>query len=238
MSGIRLARSGAGIGSLGCGQAVSQEASVMIPPDASTMLPQGASSTIPTEACMVTAPGASPAIPLQAGVVTAPGANSAIPLRAGVVTAPGANSAIPLRAGVVTAPGGNSPMPLDDSEFVGRPADAVAGLVPGRQCARAAVASLREAGFAAVEARPRHPDRCRLRDWGGDATIMHLYVAGLHLGRSLVLVPCARRQRQEVGRLLVRHQGHGVYYFSAVGVESLALLVRVRSDRHETGTPR
>ncbi|MEV6599277.1 hypothetical protein AB0M36_20850 [Actinoplanes sp. NPDC051346] len=116
-------------------------------------------------------------------------------------------------------------IPQGDLDFVARPADAVGGLLPDRQCARAAVASLREAGFAAVEACPRHPDRCRLRDWGNDTTIMHLYVEGLRQGQSLVLVPSARREREQVGRLLVRHQGHAVYYFSAVGVESLALLV-------------
>ncbi|MEV4637427.1 hypothetical protein AB0J80_08755 [Actinoplanes sp. NPDC049548] len=113
-------------------------------------------------------------------------------------------------------------IPQDNTEFLARPADAVAGLVPDRRSAEAAIASLRAAGFPAVEARPR---RCRLRDWGGDATIMNLYVAGLHKGHSVVVVPSARRWREEVGRLLVRHQGHGVYYFTARGVESLIVLV-------------
>ncbi|MFI5491871.1 hypothetical protein [Actinoplanes sp. NPDC051859] len=113
----------------------------------------------------------------------------------------------------------------DTPEFVARPADAVAGLLPDRQSARAAVAALHAAGFAAVESRPWHPERCRLRDWDGDAPLMHLYVAGLHQGRSLVLVPAARQQRREIGRVLMRHRGRAVYYFSAVGVESLAVLV-------------
>ncbi|OJF10237.1 hypothetical protein EDD30_2167 [Couchioplanes caeruleus] len=132
---------------------------------------------------------------------------------------------IPPDASTMVPHGASVTIPPDDPEFVSRPADSVAGLLPDRQCARAAVTSLREAGFAAVEARPRHPDRCRLRDWGSDATIMHLYVEGLRRGHSLVLVPSTRRQREEVGRLLVRHQGHAVYYFFAAGVESLAVLV-------------
>ena len=116
-------------------------------------------------------------------------------------------------------------IPQDSSEFFPRPADAVAGLVPDQPGAEAAIASLRAAGFAAVEARPLHPGRCRLRDWGSDTAIMNLYVTGLHKGHSLVVVPTTRERREEVGRLLVRRQGHAVYYFAADGVESLTVLI-------------
>ncbi|MEV4704975.1 hypothetical protein [Actinoplanes sp. NPDC049316] len=115
--------------------------------------------------------------------------------------------------------------PQDNAEFVARPADAVAGLFPDEQCAQTAVVSLREAGFAPSEVRPQHPERCRLRDWGGDAAIMNLYVEGLHKGHSLLVVPVSRADRERVGRLLVRHQGHAVYYFARDAVESLTVLV-------------
>jgi len=116
-------------------------------------------------------------------------------------------------------------IPQDNAEFLARPADAVAGLFPDPGCAEAATAALQEAGFDAVEARPRHPGRCRLQDWGGDTTIMNLYVEGLRKGHSLIVVPALRQRRKGVGRLLVQHQGHAVYYFTADGVESLTVLV-------------
>lgn len=116
-------------------------------------------------------------------------------------------------------------VPQQSAEFLARPVDAVAGLLPDRRSAEAAIAALRAAGFRPVEARPRHPGRCRLRDWGGDTTIMNLYVEGLYKGHSAVIVPSPRDRREQVGRLLVRHQGHAVYYFTADGVESLTVLV-------------
>ncbi|MFI7597559.1 hypothetical protein [Actinoplanes sp. NPDC049681] len=116
-------------------------------------------------------------------------------------------------------------IPLQRAEFLARPVDAVAGLVPDRRGAQAAMAALRAGGFRPVEARPWHPRRCRLRDWGGDATIMNLYVEGLHKGHCLVVVPSTRDRREQVGRLLARHQGHAMYYFTADGVESLTVLV-------------
>ncbi|UQU63336.1 hypothetical protein COUCH_30640 [Couchioplanes caeruleus] len=115
--------------------------------------------------------------------------------------------------------------PQDTAEFVARPANAVAGLFPDGRCVQAAVASLQAAGFAPVEVRPQHPERCRLRDWGSDAAIMNLYVEGLHKGHSLLVVPASRADRELIGRLLVRHQGHAVYYFARDAVESLTVLV-------------
>ncbi|PRY30246.1 hypothetical protein [Pseudosporangium ferrugineum] len=116
-------------------------------------------------------------------------------------------------------------IPQDSAGFLARPVDAVAGLLPDRRSAEAAVAALRGAGFQAVDASPHHPGRCRLRDWGGDTTIMNLYVEGLHKGHSVVIVPTPWHRREEAGRLLARHQGHAVYYFAADGVESLSVFV-------------
>jgi len=116
-------------------------------------------------------------------------------------------------------------VPQDNADFVCRPADAVAALFPDRGCVRAAVTSLHDAGFAPLAVRPEHPGRCRLQDWGGDATIMNLYVEGLRKGHTLLVVPASRDRREAVGRLLVRHQCHAVYYFTRDAVESLTVLV-------------
>lgn len=114
-------------------------------------------------------------------------------------------------------------VPQDNADFVCRPADAVAALFPDHGSAEAAVASLHDAGFAPLEVRPEGPGRCRLKDWGGDATLMNLYVEGLHKGHTLLVVPASRADREVVGRLLVRHQGHAVYYFARDTVESLTV---------------
>jgi len=114
-------------------------------------------------------------------------------------------------------------IPQDHADFVGRPADAVAALFPDRQRSQAAATSLRAAGFAPLEVRPQHSARCRLQDWGGDATIMNLYVEGLRAGHTLLMIPASRADREAVGRLLIQHQGHAVYYFARDGVESLTV---------------
>jgi hypothetical protein len=109
-------------------------------------------------------------------------------------------------------------------ESLVRPVDAVAGLLPDRARAEAAVAALSAAGFAAFPVRVERPAR-RLRDWGRDTTIMNLYLAGRQQGHVLLVVPSSRADRERVGRLLSRHHGHAVYYFSVAGVESLSALV-------------
>ena len=114
-------------------------------------------------------------------------------------------------------------VPQDNADFVPRPADAVAALFLGRGRVQAAVASLRAAGFLPFEVRPEDRGRCRLQDWGGDATLMNLYVEGLHKGHTLLVVPASRADREAVGRLLVRHRGHAVYYFTRDSVESLTV---------------
>ena len=110
-------------------------------------------------------------------------------------------------------------------EFIPRPIDAVAGLFPDQARAQAAVASLLAEGFAPFPVRPQPATNRRMLDWGRDTTIMNLYLQGRQHGHVLLVIPVARAQREQVGRLLSLHQGHAVYYFTATGVESLSALV-------------
>ncbi|MFI5933213.1 hypothetical protein [Actinoplanes sp. NPDC051494] len=107
---------------------------------------------------------------------------------------------------------------------VARPVDAVAGLLPGRAHADAAMRSLSDAGFIPRPIRPQQAGPCHLRDWGRDATIMNLYLAGWQQGHILLIVPAAPAARETIGRLLSHHRGHAIYYFARTGVESLSAL--------------
>ncbi|AGL15337.1 hypothetical protein L083_1827 [Actinoplanes sp. N902-109] len=100
----------------------------------------------------------------------------------------------------------------------------MAGLLPDQVRAEAAVAALSAAGFAASFVREEQPARRRC-DWGRDTTIMNLYLAGRRQGHVLLVVPAGRADGERIGRLLTRHQGHAVYYFTSAGVESLSALV-------------
>jgi len=102
------------------------------------------------------------------------------------------------------------------------PVDAVTGLFPDRTSAEAAMTSLSAAGFTPTPVHPRHAGHCRLQEWGRDATIMNLYLEGWQQGHELLIVPAPPADRERVGRLLSRHRGHAIYYFTAGSVESLS----------------
>lgn len=132
--------------------------------------------------------------------------------------------------------------PLDNvDEFIDRPVNAIAALLPDRQNVDDVLEALRADGTDVSEVLVLHgPEGVHILDadgtehgwrarfirffqnWGYDDAVLNLHHEGLRKGEWAVVIPSSYEERIAIARMLHRHRGHAIHYFGLNTAESLS----------------